>query len=122
MSELLTQAVDICRKLIGEKTTPEINEIEAAITNITHMPLFKDINQSILKDMLLSLYTTKVDTFQILEGKERREPWLFSSLYPDKRYEQRNSIPDVVNAYSGFLFDNENTFTHWNNFLKNANS
>ena len=76
MSELLTQAVDICRKLIGEKTTPEINEIEAAITNITYMPLFKDIDQSILKEMLLSLYTTKVDTFQILEGKERREPWL----------------------------------------------
>ena len=76
MSELLAQAVDICRKLIGEKNTPEINEIEAAITNITYMPLFKDIDQSILKDMLLSLYTTKVDTFQILEGKERREPWL----------------------------------------------
>ena len=36
MSELLAQAVDICRKLIGEKTTPEINEIEAAITNITY--------------------------------------------------------------------------------------
>lgn len=76
MSELLAQAVDICRKLIGEKNTPEISEIEGAITNITYMPLFKDINQSILKDMLLSLYTTKVDTFQILEGKERREPWL----------------------------------------------
>ncbi len=38
--------------------------------------MFKDVDQSILKDMLLSLYTTKVDTFQILEGKERRDPWL----------------------------------------------
>ena len=55
MSELLTQAVDICRKLIGEKTTPEINEIEAAITNITYMPLFKDIDQSIPKETLLCL-------------------------------------------------------------------
>lgn len=69
MSEILAQAVDICRKLIGEKTTPDVSEIDSAITNITYIPMFKDVDQSILKDMLLSLYTTKVDTFQILEGK-----------------------------------------------------
>ena len=108
MSELLTQAVDICRKLIGEKNTPEINEIEAAITNITYMPLFKDIDQSILKDMLLSLYTTKVDTFQILEGKERREPWLkafkaaqiskwsFWTRYKKYLAEKKSFAPSVI--------------------------
>ena len=108
MSELLTQAVDICRKLIGEKNTPEINEIEAAITNITYMPLFKDIDQSILKDMLLSLYTTKVDTFQILEGKERREPWLkafkaaqlskwsFWTRYKKYLSEKKSFAPSVI--------------------------
>ena len=108
MSELLAQAVDICRKLIGEKTTPEINEIEAAITNITYMPLFKDIDQSILRDMLLSLYTTKVDTFQILEGKERREPWLkafkaaqiskwsFWTRYKKYLAEKKSFAPSVI--------------------------
>lgn len=108
MSELLAQAVDICRKLIGEKTTPEINEIEAAITNITYMPLFKDIDKSILKDMLLSLYTTKVDTFQILEGKERREPWLkafkaaqiskwsFWTRYKKYLAEKKSFAPSVI--------------------------
>lgn len=108
MSELLTQAVDICRKLIGEKTTPEINEIEAAITYITYMPLFKDIDQSILKDLLLSLYTTKVDTFQILEGKERREPWLkafkaaqlskwsFWARYKKYLAEKKSFAPSVI--------------------------
>ncbi len=108
MSELLAQAVGICRKLIGEKTTPEINEIEAAITNITYMPLFKDIDQSILKDMLLSLYTTRVDTFQILEGKERREPWLkafkaakiskwsFWTRYKNYLAEKKSFAPSVI--------------------------
>ena len=76
MSELLAQAVNICRQLIGEKLTPEMSEIEDAIANVAFMPKFKDINKSELKDLLLSLYTTKVDTFQSLEGKERREPWL----------------------------------------------
>ena len=28
MSEILAQAVDICRKLIGEKTTPDVSEID----------------------------------------------------------------------------------------------
>lgn len=108
MIELLSQAVDICRKLIGEKTTPEISEIDAAITNILYIPLFKDINQSILKDMLLSLYTTKIDTFQILEGKERREPWLksfkaaqlskwnFWIRYSKYLAEKKNFAPNVI--------------------------
>ena len=76
MIELIEQAVDICRKLIGEKITPEVSEIEDAIANISCMPKFKDIDKDNLKDRLLSLYSTRVDAFQILEGKERREPWL----------------------------------------------
>jgi hypothetical protein len=63
MSELLAQAVNICRQLIGEKLTPEMSEIEDAIANVAFMPKFKDINKSELKDLLLSLYTTNVDTF-----------------------------------------------------------
>lgn len=47
MSEILAQAVDICRKLIGEKTTPDVSEIDSAITNITYIPMFKDVDQSI---------------------------------------------------------------------------
>lgn len=42
MSEILAQAVDICRKLIGEKTTPDVSEIDSAITNITYIPMFKE--------------------------------------------------------------------------------
>lgn len=48
MSEILAQAVDICRKLIGEKTTPDVSEIDSAITNITYIPMFKDVDQSVL--------------------------------------------------------------------------
>ena len=76
MNILLTQAIDICRKLIGEKITPDISEIDGAITNISYMPMFKDVDKDVLRDRLLALYNTKVDAFQILEGKERREPWL----------------------------------------------
>ena len=108
MSEILAQAVDICRKLIGEKTTPDVSEIDSAITNITYIPMFKDIDQSILKDMLLSLYTTKVDTFQILEGKERRDPWLkafkaaqsskwnFWTRYSKYLAEKKSFAPSVI--------------------------
>ena len=78
MSEILAQAVDICRKLIGEKTTPDVSEIDSAITNITYIPMFKDVDQSILKDMLLSLYTTKVD-----EGVSKCTPSLFYVQSPD---------------------------------------
>lgn len=108
MSEILAQAVDICRKLIGEKTTPDVSEIDSAITNITYIPMFKDVDQSILKDMLLSLYTTKVDTFQILEGKERRDPWLkafkaaqsskwnFWTRYSKYLAEKKSFAPSVI--------------------------
>ena len=108
MSELLAQAVNICRQLIGEKLTPEMSEIEDAIANVAFMPKFKNINKSELKDLLLSLYTTKVDTFQILEGKERREPWLktfkaeqksqwlFWTRYSKYLKEKKNFVPNVI--------------------------
>ena len=55
------------------KITPDISEIDGAITNISYMPMFKDVDKDVLRDRLLALYNTKVDAFQILEGKERRE-------------------------------------------------
>ena len=70
--------------------------------------MFKDVDQSILKDMLLSLYTTKVDTFQILEGKERRDPWLkafkaaqsskwnFWTRYSKYLAEKKSFAPSVI--------------------------
>ena len=75
MSHIISSAIDICRKIIGEKTTATDLEIASAIENITCMPMYKDVDRTILKDELLSLYSVKVGDIQILEGKERRTPW-----------------------------------------------
>lgn len=76
MNELLARAIDICRLLIGTKNNITDDEISKAISNVTSMPDYLNIDKNKIKEELLSLYNVKVDEFQILEGKDRREPWL----------------------------------------------
>ena len=108
MSHIISSAIDICRKIIGEKTTATDNEIASAIENITCMPMYKDVDRTILKDELLSLYSVKVGDIQILEGKERRTPWLkafraaqqsqwkFWTRYSKYLAEQKRFAPNVI--------------------------
>ncbi len=69
MNYIISSAIDIYRKIIGEKTTATDNEIASAIDNITYMPMYRDVDRAILKDELLSLYSVKVGDIQILEVK-----------------------------------------------------
>ena len=108
MNELLNKATDICRFIIGEKTNITDDEITQAISNVTSMPIYRNIDKEKLKEELLLLYNVKVDEFQILEGRERREPWLgvfkaerASNWYFWKRYakylvEQKRFSPNVI--------------------------
>lgn len=108
MNELLNKATDICRFIIGEKTNITDDEITQAISNVTSMPIYRNLDKERLKEELLLLYNVKVDEFQILEGRERREPWLgvfkaerASNWYFWKRYakylvEQKRFSPNVI--------------------------
>lgn len=60
--------------LIGHKNMATDEEIDSAIKNVKL--IFKDIDEIALKNDLLACYSTTVDSHQILEGKDRRKPWL----------------------------------------------
>ena len=74
MNESLIKALDMCRVYIGAKRNVTDEDIESAISKI--LLLFPEVDKASLKDELLALYNVKVEAFQILEGKDRRVPWL----------------------------------------------
>jgi len=74
MSDKYQVAIEICQSIIGRKSSIIDNEINIAVDKA--IMLYPDIDAVKLKNDLLSMYSVKIDTFQILEGKERREPWL----------------------------------------------
>lgn len=108
MSELLNKAIDMCRAFIGAKSSISDDEINLAISNVACMPAFVEVDKSRLKDELLALYSVKVEAYQILEGKDRREPWLktfraekrtqwkFWTRYAKYLSEQKRFAPNVV--------------------------
>ncbi|MBC5622617.1 MULTISPECIES: Z1 domain-containing protein [Butyricimonas] len=67
-------AVEICQSIIGRKTNVTDEEINNAIRQVKK--ICANVDTEKLKNDLLSMYSIQIDTFQILEGKERREPWL----------------------------------------------
>ena len=67
-------AVEICQSIIGRKTNVTDEEINNAIRQVKK--ICANVETEKLKNDLLSMYSIQIDTFQILEGKERREPWL----------------------------------------------
>lgn len=67
-------AIEVCQAIIGRKATISDEEINDAVAKATM--IYSNIDSIKLKNDLLSMYSVKIDTFQILEGRERREPWL----------------------------------------------
>ena len=74
MSDNYQTAIEICQAIIGRKASVTDNEINDAVAKATM--IYSAVDAEKLKNDLLSMYSVKIDTFQILEGKERREPWL----------------------------------------------
>ena len=74
MSDNYQITIEICQSIIGRKSSVADSEINEAV--VKAKMLYPDINAVKLKNDLLSMYSVKIDTFQILEGRERREPWL----------------------------------------------
>lgn len=74
--EILNQAVRICRIRIGEIPTTTDEQIDNAINDVKALFGADNIDAIRLKQELQTLYSTQVDTFRILVGRERRQPWL----------------------------------------------
>lgn len=72
--EILIKAMRHCRLIIGEEPATTDAKIDSAI-NMVKM-ILEDIDPIQLKRELQTMYSTQIETFQILVGKERRMPWL----------------------------------------------
>ena len=106
MNDNYQVAIEICQSIIGRKASVADSEINEAVVK-TKM-LYPDVDTVKLKNDLLSMYSVKIDTFQILEGRERREPWLkdfradqkskweFWTRYAEYLEKQKKFAPSVI--------------------------
>lgn len=68
------QIINMCRVLIGPNAVVTDNQINDAIERVSL--IFPNMDVAQIKNELLSLYGVRIQDFQILEGNERRQPWL----------------------------------------------
>lgn len=75
MNELFERAINLCRLMIPfQSVTDDI--IKNAISNVLCMPDYQSLDANRLFEELSTLYNTRVENYQILTGRERKEPWL----------------------------------------------
>ena len=74
--ESYQKAIEVCRTLIGIKTSVVDVDIDNAVNSVVLM--FPNLSKDVLKTKLMSIYSVRVDPMQILEGRERRKPWLMA--------------------------------------------
>lgn len=71
------QAIQICRQLIGiDKTVTTDSEIDQAINKVSLLISLDDNDTKKIKRELQTIYSTQIETFRILVGRERQLPWL----------------------------------------------
>ena len=68
------QIINMCRVLIGPNAVVTDDQINDAIERVSL--IFPNMDIAQVKSELLSLYGVRIQDFQILEGNERRHPWL----------------------------------------------
>lgn len=74
--EILNQAVRHCRLIIGEESTTTDAKIDQAIEMVKNLLGAENIDITRLKRELQTIYSTQIESFRILVGRERRQPWL----------------------------------------------
>lgn len=106
MNEEYQKILEVCQSLIGRKPSVSDSEIDDAVCKAKL--IYPHIDTIKLKSDLLSLYSVKIDFFQILEGRDRREPWLkdfkankksdwkFWTRYTDYLAKQKKFAPTVI--------------------------
>lgn len=74
--EILNKAVRHCRLIIGEEATTTDAKIDQAIAMVKTLLGTESIDAIRLKQELQTIYSTQIETFRILVGRDRRQPWL----------------------------------------------
>lgn len=74
MQDRFQTAYNIAEELLESLKPITDKDITSAVDQC--MLLFPDINRDVLEKTLLANYSTQVDDFKILEGRDRRLPWL----------------------------------------------
>lgn len=75
MNELFERAINLCRLMIPFQSVTD-DTIKNAISNVLCMPDYQSLDANRLFEELSTLYNTRVENYQILIGRERKEPWL----------------------------------------------
>jgi len=108
-NDVVQKAAKVCRALIGQKNTVTEDQLDKAISDVYNFHGFETVKRDELKKILQAWYSTVVDDFEILEGKERRTPWLkeykscnkndwpFWSRYKEYLNDEKNFTPSEVN-------------------------
>ncbi|MCL2065173.1 MAG: Z1 domain-containing protein [Candidatus Cloacimonetes bacterium] len=98
--------IGICQSIIGRKSSVTDDDINNAVSK--SKLIYPNIDTEKLKNELLSMYSVRIDTYQILEGRDRREPWLidfkankksnwdFWMRYVEYIEKQKKFSPDVI--------------------------
>lgn len=93
MEEKLDTAYRVAVDIIGHKAVIQDKDITDAIEKV--ILWYPDIDKAALRKELLANYTTTVETHQILDGKDRRKPWL-----------------------KQFRADRKSTWSFWNRYIQ----
>lgn len=75
---MIDKALNICRAIIGEKSSVTDEEIDNAIEQCLTMPLFASFNREQLHIELMKLYNVRQEEYKMLFDNERNIPWLIN--------------------------------------------
>lgn len=95
---MIDKALNICRAIIGEKTSVTDEEINSAVEQCLSMPLFSAIDRNQLHIELMRLYNVRQETYKMLLDNERNTPWL-----RDFKASRKNSDWKFWNRYTTYL-------------------
>lgn len=74
MQDHYNTAYNIADEILKSMASITDQDIITAVNQATM--IYPDVNKDLLKNSLLANYATQIDDFKILEGRERRMPWL----------------------------------------------
>ncbi|MHA4844538.1 Z1 domain-containing protein [Flavitalea antarctica] len=107
----MQNAIRTARTLLPSNGSITQSQIDDAVDIILNIPLYSHVDKNSLIKEIQSIYNVRVDEFRIIEGKDRRLPWIndrksqiwqvgkptFWGRYRDYLEVEKNFPPDVLN-------------------------
>lgn len=100
---MIDKALNICRAIIGERSSVTDSEINNAIEQCLSMPLFFSIDKTQLHIELLRLYNVRQEEYKMLFDSDRNTPWLL-----DFKANHQKSDWKFWNRYTTYLQNTKN--------------